>query len=91
MLSSIARYAPINVKSNARLFHLSGWEFKHEESCGMCAIRRNRVWFNVGMRRRRFRRERTGGTTTRCRERASDPEIRFRRYRYLRREAHVHN
>src|ERR1700676_548250 len=38
------------------------------------------------MRRRRFRRERTGGTTTRCRDRESDPEIRFRRHRYLRRE-----
>jgi hypothetical protein len=38
-----------------------------------------------------FWRERSGGTTTSCRDRGSDPEIRFRRYRYLRREAHVRN
>src|SRR6202047_85940 len=38
------------------------------------------------MRRRRLRRERTGGTTPRRRDGGSDPEIRFRRYCHLRRE-----
>jgi hypothetical protein len=38
MLWSKDGNAPMDVKNSAHGFHHFGWEIKHEESCGVCAV-----------------------------------------------------